>query len=121
MDTIETVKETVNRSLSGRQRYGYPEFFTTPVHFGNIAERQFRVKLPEIDENTVLVETPLRNIRDASQLKCMGENISYQYILQWRIQDLPMEGSGWGEAPRLNISYQFSSKTSKDKQSPPAF
>ena len=72
VDTIETVEETVNQSFSGWRRYRYPQFFTDPVHFGNITERQFRIKLPEIDENAVLVETPLRDIRDTSRLKCTG-------------------------------------------------
>ena len=77
LDTVQSLKETVNEHLSGERKYGYTEFsFTTypPVDFGKIAYKQFNKTLAEIDDVEVLMEGSLRKIKDASQLKCTGES-----------------------------------------------
>ena len=76
LDTVEGLKEAVNEHLSGERIYRYTEFsFTTftPMDFGKIAYKQLSTQLGEIDEGAVLVERPLINITDASQLKCKGQ------------------------------------------------
>ena len=76
IETLNGLKEMVNQYLSGNRTYRYPEFTSTAnVHldFGNIEEKQFSTKLSEIVEDVMLVEGPLRNIRDASQLNCTGK------------------------------------------------
>ena len=79
LDTVQRLKEAVNEHLSGERMYGYTEFSTatfTQMDFGKIAYKQFSIALDEIDEGTtlVLVDRTLRNITDASQLKCTGES-----------------------------------------------
>ena len=77
LDTIQALKETVNEHLSGERMYRYTEFsFTTftPMDFGKIAYKEFCTELVEIDEGEALVERPLRNLTDASQLKCTGKS-----------------------------------------------
>ena len=79
MDKLEILKgvtETVNRHLSGERTYIYPEFLSaifTPIEFNQWDDMKFILKLSEIDENTTLLETPMRKITHASQLKCTGK------------------------------------------------
>ena len=75
LDTVLGLKETVNEHLSGERMYEYTEFSCTtftPMDFGKIEYKQFSTKLSEIDEGAELVERSLRNIMDASELKCTG-------------------------------------------------
>ena len=77
MDTVHEVKETVNDHLSGERMYGHLAFTSVtfaPIYFGKTEHKQIITKLVEIDEGADLVERSLRNITDASQLKCTGEN-----------------------------------------------
>ena len=76
IDTVNGIKEMVNQFLSGTRTHGYSEFaLFTPfsVDFGNIVEKQLNIELLDIKENTVSMETYLRKLTDASQLKCTGE------------------------------------------------
>ena len=77
LDTVEDLKETVNRHLSGERMYGYTEFSLTtfpPMDFGKIAYKEFSTELAEIDEGAELVERPLRTLTHASELKCTGKS-----------------------------------------------
>ena len=77
LDTIEDLTETVNEHVSGERLYEYTElFFTTftPIDLGEIKYKEFSRKLARTDEEAVLPERSLRNIMEASQLKCTGKS-----------------------------------------------
>ena len=73
IETVEGVKEMVNQCLSGKRTYRYHDFFTAPVSFGNIVTRTYDMKLSEVEEDAMLMETNLRNVTDTAQLTCTGE------------------------------------------------
>ena len=74
IETVEGVKDIVNQCISGHRTYRYPEFLMAPVSFGNIVTTTYDMKLLEVEEDTMLMETNLRNVTDTSQLKCTGKH-----------------------------------------------
>ena len=76
IETVDELNQMVNQNYSGSKTYRCPEYTSTTARVsaavGSIVKRQFTVKLPEIDEDDVL-ETPVRLIRDVSQLRCTSQ------------------------------------------------
>ena len=70
LDMLEGVRLTVNRHLSGERTYNYPKFLSGKIIPFDRNDVRFNIKLPEINENTVLL---MRSITQASQLKCTGK------------------------------------------------
>ena len=73
LDMLEGVRRTVNRHLSGERTYSYPKFLSEKITPFDCDDVRFNIKLPEINENIVLLMTPMRSITQASQLKCTGK------------------------------------------------
>ena len=73
LDTLEGVRRTVNWHLSGERTYSYPKFLSEKITPFDCDDVRFNIKLPEINENIVLLMTPMRSITKASQLKCTGK------------------------------------------------
>ena len=73
IETVEGVKDMINQCLSGHRTYSSPDFIATPVSFGNIVTATYDMKLSQIEEDAMLMETHLGNVTDTSQLKCTGE------------------------------------------------
>ena len=73
LDILERVRRTVNWHLSGERTYSYPKFLSEKIRPFDFGDVKFNIKLPDIVQNTVLLMTPMRNITQASQLKCTGK------------------------------------------------
>ena len=73
LDILEGVRQTVNWHLSGERTYSYPKFLSEEIRPFDFGDVKFNIKLSDIVQNTVLLMTPMRNITQASQLKCTGK------------------------------------------------